>query len=120
MTKQYNYNKKLNKFFSEITTLDIYKKINLNGYSFKVFIGGKGKGKSHFAFLEMIEQIKKGNIVGYIRNTEIEIKQIKNVIANMIIEHTPYKKLSVSVENIIDKETNKVLVASFLLKTIIK
>lgn len=111
MLTQYNYDKKLNKFFSEVTTLPVFKKLNLNDYSFKVFIGGKGKGKSYLAFQEMIEQIKKGNIVGYIRNTEIEIKQIKNSIASMIAEQTQFKNLSVSIENIVDKDTNRILVA---------
>ena len=110
MTKQYNYDKKLNKFFSEIKDLEIFKKLDLKQYSFKLFIGGKGKGKSHFAFEEMIRQINNNQIVGYLRNSEQEIKQIKKFIAQMIIDKTPYKKLSVSNETISDKDSNKILV----------
>lgn len=110
METQINYNKKVNKFFSEIKDLNVFKKIKLDKYSFKIFIGGKGKGKSFFAFEEMIRQINNNQIVGYLRNSEIEIKQIKRHIAQMIKNKTNFKNLSVSDENIIDKDSGRILV----------
>lgn len=110
MINEYYYDRQLKKYFSEITNLKIFKQFDLKKYAFKVFIGGKGKGKSHFAFEEMINQLLKGNKVGYIRNTTDEIKQIKNDIAQYIIAKTPYKNLSVSAENITDRDSKKVLV----------
>lgn len=109
MTTQINYDKKLTKFFSEVKDLKIFKDLDLSQYSFKLFIGGKGKGKSHFAFEELIRQINNKQLVGYLRNSEIEIKQIKRQIAQMIIEKTPYQNLTVNNENIIDKDSGRVL-----------
>lgn len=109
MIKQQNYDKQLTKFFSEIENVDIFKKLELKKYAFKIFIGGKGKGKSHFAFDEMIRHINQGNLVGYLRNSEIEIKQMKHQIAQMIVQRTPYKDLTVSNETIVERTTKKVL-----------
>lgn len=109
MTTQINYNKKLTKFFSEIENIPAFKKLKLQQYSFKLFIGGKGKGKSHFAFKEMLKFINENKLVGYLRNSEVEIKQIKRSIAQMIIDNTPFKDLRVSDEAITDKNTNRVI-----------
>lgn len=86
MTKNYVIRKSYQKYFGEIWD-DV--KTNLkhwNDFRIILFLGGKNRGKSYTAFQLFYDEIKKGNKVVYLRNSQVEIDKIKDVIGSYVSE----------------------------------
>ena len=91
-----------NKFFSDLLTKKEFKKINWSEYVFKIFLGGKGRGKSWLCTQELKKYIELGKPVAYMRNSLAEIQQAKNMLLQVVTSTKKYsgQKLRVSDEAI--------------------
>lgn len=102
-------NKQVERYVSQIFELPKVQEFMKIPHSFLIILGGKGVGKSHLGFNKMMQHISKGQSVAYMRNSLVEIQQVKHAIANQIIEETQFKNLRVSDQNITDKDTNRII-----------
>lgn len=103
------FNKKVDRYFSEIMELEEIKKYEPKKQTFLILLGGKNVGKSYWAFQELLEVLKNGGRVCYMRNTLEEIKAMKVKLAGMVKDAL---KINVRVtdECITDEDRTKVLV----------
>lgn len=107
--KTLQLNKQVKRYVSQIFSLPEAKEFMKIPHSFLIILGGKGVGKSHLGFKQMMEHIDKGEATAYMRNSLVEIQQVKYAIANQIQLETRYKNLRVSDQNITDKDTNRII-----------
>lgn len=80
-----------NRFFSDLLGKKEFKKIKWSDYIFKIFLGGKGRGKSYLCIQELTKYIEEGKPVAYMRNSLAEIQQIKPMLTQVVLSTERYK-----------------------------
>ena len=84
-----------NRFFSDLLAKKEFKKIDWSKYIFKIFLGGKGRGKSWLCTQEMKKFIELGLPVAYMRNSLDEIKQAKSMLTQLVTTTKKYSGVKI-------------------------
>lgn len=82
-------------------------------FPIQIIIGTKNRGKSFYLYDEILKTIKDGGQIGYIRNSDLEIKNMCQQLGSFLQQNLPEMDLKISQRDIVDKVTKKIIVVFF-------
>lgn len=101
----------LNQYLSEIEEFNLI--TDWKEYSWKIFLGGKNRGKSYYCFFAkggFFDVIKNGGRGLYLRNTQEEAEDQCFYMAKVIQQMFPNRQIIANKKGVFDKETKEQIV----------